>query len=310
MKIFINTPLNESLRAHLRSLLPTSVTPVFKSEVSEEAAQQAFQTADIIMGNPSADWFRNASANLVYWQLDSAGFDQYKNVATNAQVANMGDFFARPCAETMVGGLLAFYRGIDVLAKKQEQKEWVGKELRYRLGLISNKKVVILGAGAIGQAVKQMLAGFNCQVQMTARKSPLAELHSFEEVLAALPTTDVVVNTLPGGAERYVSKDFINAMKEGSVYASVGRGSTTDEVALIAALQAGKLAGAVLDVTEIEPLPAESPLWEMENVILTQHSGGGQMAEDEGKIAQFLANLNLFLAGHPLQNQVDLAQGY
>ena len=99
-------------------------------------------------------------------------------------------------------------------------------------------------------------------------------------------------------------------MSPGSVYANVGRGTTTDEPALIAALQSSQLGGAVLDVTATEPLPADSPLWTLPNVLLTQHTGGGQPDEDAGKVAQFLRNLDLFLAGKPVANAVVLGRGY
>ncbi|KAA5540897.1 D-2-hydroxyacid dehydrogenase [Adhaeribacter rhizoryzae] len=310
MKLFIYSPLDESLRSFLRSALPASVQLVFRKELSGNALTEAFAEAEIIMGNPPVDWFAQIPPHLTFWQLDSAGFNQYQHLRLEAQVANMGDFYAKPCAETMVGGILAFYRGLPLLVKCQEQKRWLGGKIRPHLDLLSNKKIIILGAGSIGQAVKQMLEGFGCAVQMTARRNPQAQIHTFDALLETLPETDLVINTLPGGLDKYVSAAFFQAMKPGSLYASVGRGNTTDEQALIQALQSGKLAGAVLDVTEQEPLPETSPLWEMENVILTQHTGGGFKVEEEGKVQLFLRNLNKFLAGEPLENQINLAQGY
>jgi len=99
-------------------------------------------------------------------------------------------------------------------------------------------------------------------------------------------------------------------MKPGSVFANVGRGNTVDEAALIDALQRGHMAGAVLDVTATEPLPTDSPLWTLPNVILTQHTAGGQPSEDHGKIDQFLRNLTRFQAGEPLESAVTLSRGY
>ena len=94
--------------------------------------------------------------------------------------------------------------------------------------------------------------------------------------MAALPQTDIVINCLPGSAEGFFSADLVAAMAPDSIYASVGRCNTTDEPALIAALEAGHLGGAVLDVTAIEPLPTDNPLWALPNVLLTQHTGGSQ----------------------------------
>jgi glyoxylate/hydroxypyruvate reductase len=310
MKLFVYTPLNEALQAYLRQELPAAVEPLFKSDLTESQRLEAFSTAAFLMGNPPVEWFERIPAGLAFWQLDSAGFDQYRHLNLPVPVANMGDFFARPCAETIVGGLLAFYRDIPLLVRCQDTKKWLGGKIRPHLDLLGNKKTIILGAGFIGQAVKQMLTGFGSQIQMTARRNPLADIHSFDQLLATLPETDLVINTLPGGLNKYVSAQFIQAMKPGSLYASVGRGSTTDEQALIAALQTGHLAGAVLDVTEQEPLPDNNPLWEMKNVLLTQHTGGGYMAENEGKVNRFVRNLNRFLKGEEIENQVILSQGY
>ncbi len=99
-------------------------------------------------------------------------------------------------------------------------------------------------------------------------------------------------------------------MKPESLYANVGRGSTTDEPALIQALQSGQLGGAVLDVTATEPLPTDNPLWQLPNVLLTQHTGGGQPDEDAGKVGQFIRNLRHYLANEPLENKIELGRGY
>ena len=310
MNLFVYTALNKDLKSQLREQLPATVQPVFKDELPENELLKTFHSAEIIMGNPPAAWFTQIPPQLAFWQLDSAGFENYRHLHVAAPVANMGDFYAQPCAETMVGGILAFYRSLPLLIRYQDQKKWVGNKIRPSLHLLGHKKVIILGAGSIGQAIKQMLLGFGCEVKMTARRNPEADMHSLDEIMAALPEIDVVVNTLPGGLDKYVSAAFIQAMKPSSLYASVGRGKTTDEQALIVALQQGKLVGAVLDVTEQEPLPETSPLWEMENVILTQHTGGGYWAEDEGKVKKFLSNLTRFLQQEEIESQVDLTQGY
>ncbi|WP_332367803.1 NAD(P)-dependent oxidoreductase [Spirosoma telluris] len=165
------------------------------------------------------------------------------------------------------------------------------------------------GTGTIGQSVRQMLSGFNCELYMLARTDPHADLHSADELKALLPKIDIVVNCLPGTATGFYSADLIEAMQPGSLYANVGRGSTTDEPALIKALQSGHLGGAVLDVTATEPLPTDNPLWTLPNVLLTQHTGGGQPNEDAGKVTQFLRNLTLFQAGEPIENVVELGRG-
>lgn len=310
MKLFVYSHLSTSLQQYLVQHLPEGMEVSFRTTLPGDAVQKAFGEATIVAGNPPADWFNPVPANLAFWQLDSAGFDKYSKLSLHIPVANMGDFFARPCAETIVGGVLAWYRGIHQLVRMQQQHEWNGKSIRNTIQLLGKQKVIVLGAGAIGMAVKEMLSGFGCSIQMVARNNSAATIHSREELLQALPATNVVINTLPGSADKYMTGELFNALPNGSLYASVGRGNTTDEAAMIAALQSGKLAGAVLDVTEKEPLPADNLLWNMPQVILTQHSGGGVADEDTGKVEQLLVNINRFLLGQPVENPVDLSRGY
>ncbi|GAB3012786.1 D-2-hydroxyacid dehydrogenase [Spirosoma pulveris] len=310
MQLFVNPALNDTLKASLLQQLPAGINAVFKQDIPEEEQQVAFRSADFILGNPPAAWFSEKMPALKFWQLDSAGFDGYKNVQIQTAIANMGDYFARPCAETMLAGILAFYRCIPELTLLQYRSEWVGAPIRSHTNLLSHKRVIILGTGTIGQAVRQMLTGFSCVVKMLARTDHTADLHSAVELIDELPQTDIVINCLPGTAKGFVSEAVIRAMRPGSLYANVGRGTTTDEPALISALQSGHLGGAVLDVTDTEPLPTASPLWTMPNVVLTQHTGGGQPDEDAGKVILFLENLTRFLAGESLQNAVELGRGY
>lgn len=311
MNLFVYTTLNDNARRLLLAQLPADTNPTLRQDLGEDEQAAAFGQAEVLLGNPPAEWFTaHPPRALRFWQIDSAGIERYRAVQTPAQVANVGDFFAWPCAETMVAGILGWYRHIPELAVLQAEKNWVGAPIRERLGLLRGKRVVVLGSGAIGQAVAKQLTGFDCAVQFLARTDPQAQLHSKEELLAVLPETDVVVNCLPGSAENFFSAELVQAMPPSSLYASVGRGNTTDESALLAALQAGRLAGAILDVTNQEPLPPDNPLWQFPHVLLTQHSGGGQPGEDEGKVEILLRNLRRFEQGEPLENQVDLSRGY
>ena len=310
MQVFVYADLPVAARAQLQQKLPVGAEAVYSSDLAAAEQASALRQATVLFGNPPPAWLAGELPALRLWQLDSAGFDRYQGLAVAAPVANMGDYFAWPCAETMVAGLLALYRAVPELVCLQAEQRWVGAPIRERMGLLRGKRVIILGAGTIGQAVRQQLSGFGCQVQLLARTSPQAQLHSRQELAAALPYTDIVVNCLPGSATNFFSADLIAAMPPASLYASVGRGTTTDEPALLAALQAGRLGGAVLDVTATEPLPASHPLWALPNVLLTQHTGGGQPQEAAGKVAQLLRNLHLLETGQPLENVVTLHRGY
>lgn len=310
MIAFVYRQLSDSVNQYLANHLPEGIKAVFRTELRPEEHYNAFLQADFILGNPPRDWFSNQPSQLKFWQLSSAGFSEYEGMTAPVPTANMGDFFARPCAETIVGGILAFYRGIHMLTRLQVKKDWQGEKVRTFLRLLGDQQAIVLGAGAIGKQVKEMLLGFGCSVSMMARTNPAAEIHSREELMLALPQTTLVINTLPGSAEKFVTADMLEALAPQAVYASVGRGETTDEQALIGALRAGRLAGAVLDVTEEEPLPADSPLWQMENVLLTQHTGGGKSDELTGIAQQFIKNLQHFLQKEPLEDAIELSKGY
>lgn len=311
MRLVVYSKLPPAARALLLQELPAGVQPIFCLDLPADQQPRALQAAEVLLGNPPPEWLAGGGPPaLQLWQLDSAGFDRYQGVRVAGQVANMGDFFAWPCAETMVAGLLAHYRALPELVRLQTQQQWDSLGVRTRTGLLRGKRVVLLGAGAIAQAVRQQLGGFGCQVQLLARTNPAATLHSRAELRQALPATDILVNCLPGSAGAFVDADLLAALPPGSLYASVGRGTTTDEPALLAALQTGHLAGAVLDVTTHEPLPAGHPFWAMPQVLLTQHTGGGQPGEPEGKVQQLLRNLTHLRAGEPLENVVQLSQGY
>ena len=162
MQLFVNPLLHDTLKTALRQQLPADVAVTFRRDLPESEQRAAFEGADLMLGNPPAAWFDGPLPTLKFWQLDSAGFDAYKHAAVTAQVANMGDYFAWPCAETMVAGLLAHYRRMPELTLLQAKSEWVGAPIRARTGLLRHKRVVILGTGTIGMAVRQMLSGFDC----------------------------------------------------------------------------------------------------------------------------------------------------
>lgn len=305
MHIFIQTTLNEANQTTLLQQVGTEHTVTFRNGAAPAAPEQI----DVLMGNPPAEQIRQMSS-LKFWQLDSAGFDKYAGLDLKIPICNMGNFFAWPCAETIVGAVLALYRRLDELAVQQRATNWIGMPLRYTMHTLHKQRVVILGAGTIGQAVRSILAGFQCHIQLLARTNPDAQLHSVDDLITALPTTDLLINTLPGSVDEFVSAAIFAAMKPGSFFANVGRGNTVDEAALITALQNGHLGGAALDVTLEEPLPIGNPLWAMPNVLLTQHTAGGQRGEDEGKIAQFIHSFGQFLRGEQPDNQIDLGRGY
>ena len=311
MNVYVQTPLGNSEKEYFTSKLPESVQAVFESDLSESTRRENVEKADIIFGNVSAEWLENAK-NLRWVQLHSVGFDKYQDLKTKATLTNMKGFYAQPCAETAVGGILAFYRKMDVFGILRSQNKWVGQSMRCEMSLLRKKKVLIIGTGSIGQACKKILSGFDCPIDFFGRSSPEARFRTPEELINGIQEFDVIINTLPGTEEtrKFVSAEMIARLNGNAVFANVGRGTTVDEEALTHALLNGDIAGAVLDVTEEEPLPEKHPLWDCPNVILSQHSGGGYREEFRDLSDIFLENLNRFLNNQPLENIIDPEKGY
>jgi len=310
MKILLYADLQKEYQDELIRQLPRNAEVILKDQLSSTELKEIMDSVEILIGNPPADLFTPIPDSLQFWQLENVGFEQYKDLDFKGVVANVGNMSAAACAETIVAGVLGFYRGVHLMVRNQVKKRWQGEEVANELSLLGEKEVIVLGSGAIGEHVKKLLKAFGCRVQLTAKSDPDADIHSYRKLLAKLPQTDLVVNTLPGNLDKYVSDDFFAAIKQGALYASVGRGNTTDEKALVSALESGKLAGAVLDVTEPEPLPKNRKLWKMKNVILTQHTGAAHKDRDRDKIKKFVENLELFLKGAKIDDEVKLTDGY
>lgn len=265
---------------------------------------------DVAFGNPEPEDI--ASADALRWvQLESVGFGEYLNLdwgslGQSLTLTNLAGFFADPVAETALAGILTLGRGIDRLVRHQAKSEWVGDPIREGLRLLRNAHVVMLGYGAINRRLAELLAPFDCKI--THFDSTVAP----DSIEQALPTADVLVAAVP---DTPATRAFLNNRRLGllpphAVFANLGRGSLVDEAALANALQANQLGGAVLDVTNDEPLPADHPFWSCPNTILTQHSGGGTTDELDRKIDYFLSNLTRYRADQPLTGTIDPTRGY
>jgi glyoxylate/hydroxypyruvate reductase len=316
MKIYVVVNANEKERNYLIKHTPKQHVVVFQNQLAEDDRLQEFRAANIVVGNAPKAWFEPMPTSLKWFQLESAGFDKYTGMQLDIPVTNMGDFYAIPCAETMMAGVLALYRQVHQLTLLQQEKYWIGDDIRMAsedligLRILSGQKVVVLGAGEIGLKLRKMLEGFDCEVALYARTNENANIRSINALKEVLRTTDLVISTLPGTAINLFDASCIDAMKKGSVFANVGRGNTVDEQALILALQNNHLSGAVLDVNAIEPLPIDNPLWSMPNVLILQHTGGGQQDENIGKFNLFLNNLMKFEQDVVLDNVVQIGRGY
>lgn len=313
MNIYVETFFKPLYKEKLRAGAIGDIL-VFKDELSGTDNQlKALRQADIIFGNPKpVDWLQKTT-NLKWLQLASTGFEIYAGIKISAVVTNLKDFYAQPCAETAIAGIMALYRGMDQCSVLKQNSKWVGSPIREGLRLLHKSNVIILGAGGIGKQVAKILSGFDCVISFYARTAAEATLRTIEQLEAALPAADIVIACLPGTPQtkNLFTRSMIGKMKKDAIFCNIGRGNLLeDENALVHALTNGVIGGAVLDVTMQEPLPPDHPLWKCPNTILSQHTGGGDAGEIDGMISFFLQNLALFKKGKPLENIVQLQRGY
>lgn len=219
---------------------------------------------------------------------------------------------AIPVAEYAVMGMMAAAKGFHQVVRAQDRREW--PVVSPGTAELWESSALVIGYGAIGQAIGERLTGLGVRVT-GVRRSPSddptiigpddwrARLGEFDWVVLAAPSTPET-KTLLGAS------DFA-AMRSSAWLVNIARGDLVDQDALIEALQLRRIAGAFLDVTTPEPLPAENPLWAMPNVIITMHlSGRAQTRLFPRAAALFAENLRHYLAGEPLRNMVDPARGY
>ncbi|TDF94089.1 D-2-hydroxyacid dehydrogenase [Paenibacillus piri] len=219
-----------------------------------------------------------------------------------------------PISETVLGMMLGLTRNIHRSVAHQLKRRW---ESKGPLGEMHGKTVGILGVGAIGTEVAKLCKAFGMTV-LGVKRTPSSSAYAdrmvtMEGLDEVLQESDYIVVTLPLTKEtkHVIGRSQFERMKPTAYYINIGRGGTTDEQALIEALRSGRIAGAGLDVFEVEPLPETSPLWEMDNVILTPHNSGSTVYYNDRAMDIFLRNLSDYAAGRePQLNRVDLNRQY
>ncbi len=307
--------IGETQRSRLQSALAAHAVR-FGADLPEAEKRSAIAAAEVVFGNVPAAWLA-AAPRLRWVQLDSAGIDSYLKINTPSrtspvQLTNLAGFYDRAVAEAALAGILAYYRQLPRLLAAQPHTRWIKTEVEPAIRALDGQRVLILGAGAIAQRIARLLAAFDARVTFFSRTARAGLLSTPNELDAAFAATDLLINTLPHTPETigFLNHARLARLKRDAVVCNVGRGSTLDETALVALLDSGHLGGAVLDVTAIEPLPADSPLWRHPKVLLSQHTGGRFPGELDRKIAVFLENLARFERGESLRNRVATERGY
>ncbi len=302
---------------NIEALVPSMEVIVVGKNTS--VPQVALADAEIIAGWVTREAICNAP-NLRWAQHWAAGVDSL----TRDPDIQMKDFVLTngsgvhgiPIREHILAFLLTFARGFHHQIRAQQRRAWrpLAREEIFEL---AGKTLLLIGVGAIGEAVAQVADALGMYV-LGARRDPsqtvtgIAKMFGPAQLLEALPQADFVVLTVPMTEEtcNMIGERELRAMQTHAYLINIGRGGTIDEAALARALREGWIAGAGLDVFETEPLPDDSPLWDMDNIIITAHYAGNTPQYAQRAMDIFLDNLRRYQNGKPLRNVVDKALGY
>lgn len=284
----------------------------------EEQAVAMAAEVEVILGH-----FRPAvcaATPVLRWvQSFSAGMDKFlfPEIIARDEVAisNMAGMYAPQGGEHAWALLLALARGIDSAVRHNDRREWKGGAFVELTGTTLG----VVGMGGFGIEMVKRAAGYDMEVIAVdpVRRDPpsgVSELkyNSKENLHDLLRRSDVVMMACPRTEETYhlIGREELALMKESAYLINVTRGGIIDEPALCEALKAGQIAGAGIDVTEVEPLSADSPLWDAPNIILTPHRAGGSQHRPRKTFEFFLAQLERYLKGEEVHNLIDKKKGY
>jgi len=303
---------------------------------ASEISGEQWATVDILYTGgilPDPD----AAPRLRWIQTHSAGVDNVLGQPLLAEediiITTTSGIHATTMAEYTFGMLLALARKIPTMLRHQQKSEWSSE--RFSLFLpreLRGATLGILGYGSIGREIARLAQAFGMEVLATKRNvmNPAAvneytqpgigdpegiivsRLYPPEAAKSMVSLCDFVVVTIPAtpGTKGTIDDEFLAAMKKTAYLVNIGRGSVVDEEALVKALQTGQIAGAALDVFVQEPLPSASPLWKLENVIISPHIAGNHANYNEASADVFTQNLERYLNKRDLLNLVDRRLGY
>lgn len=287
-----------------------------RSVLTQGASDPLLAEADLAYGQPDPNDVMKIP-RLKWVALSTAGYTRYDHADFRVAMQKRGTVvtkasavFANPCAEHLLAQMLAFARELPKYILNQAgPRAWEYLEGRYTKDVLTDKTVVLLGFGAIGKRLAELLAPFHCRV-IAVRRTPDGgegvETVTEAELPSVLALADHVVNILPDSAATrgYCHAARFAQMKRGAYFYNIGRGPTVRQDDLLAALQSGQVGGAWLDALDPEPLPPAHPLWSAPNCHITPHVGGGHREQDENLVRHFLDNLQRFQRGEPLVDRI------
>jgi D-2-hydroxyacid dehydrogenase (NADP+) len=315
--VVVNADVPGSVLTRIRDISPR-LTLVTAEQLAERpgwlAEAEVLYTHRIaperVAAAPQLKWIQTLGAG-VEWLLTPELRRRETLIVTNAS-----GIHAQPIAEHVFGFVLMFARQLHRAGRQQAARNWDSVELRDRVTTLSGATLGIVGLGAIGLRIAQIAHAFGMRVtalKRTASPAPGVErVFGPGQLVPFLKEAEYVINTLPltDQTQGLFGAAQFAAMRSDAIFVNIGRGATVQTDALVNALKSGSIAGAALDVADPEPLPADHPLWSLDNVILTPHYSGAHPGYVQRASAIFLENLAAYLAGGQLANVVDKLAGY
>jgi phosphoglycerate dehydrogenase-like enzyme len=265
--------------------------------------------AEAMKRTPQLQWVQAGTAgvdHLLRSDLPGRGV-----LVTNSSGAH-GD----PISELILSHMLAFATGLNTAIRAQAERRYIQKEVVATKFELAGQTLCVAGLGDIGGALARKADALGMRVlgvRRAAKSAPgVSHVYTQEQLKTALSQADHVALCLPltGDTRHFIGAEELRAMRRTAYIYNVGRGASIDEAALVRALQEGQIAGAGLDVTDPEPVPLDSPLWGMPNVILSQHTSGSSPHNANRVTDLFAANLARYLAGERLHQLIDPSRGY
>ncbi len=320
-------PADEEVLRRIRAVSPRirvkNCSTLVMAELSGDASQKADLDAllaetEVVFGLMPPHNIITRAPNLKWFQATSAGVDRLLDTEiwrSRVTITGVSGIHAIPIGDFVLGLMLMFAKGMPQSFRMKQERRWQ----RYVPRTLHGKTVGIVGLGHIGREVARLAKAFGMRVIATRRSVKgaggtknvdlLLPPHRLSEVLA---DSDYVALCVPLTREtrHIIGEGELKTMKPTSYVINIGRGSLIDEEALMLALDEKRIAGAGLDVTVREPLPAESRLWDLENVILTPHIAGGREDYMLQAADLFCDNLRRYLAGRKLRNVISRKRGY
>jgi len=336
IQVLCTMRFSDDLLAQLRAVSP-------RLRIEQETCHDAAEVAAALKNHPDVevlyglnmpDDLLSLAPGLRWVQLHSAGADHLEGhplMEGDVAVTTTSGIHAVPIAEYVMASILAYRWRVPLWTSCQRDHRWPsGRWATYSRPELRGSTIGILGYGSIGREVARLARAFGMRVLALSRSGQRADggylqegigdpegkiperIYRTEEMAEVLPQCDYVVVALPltPATTHAIGEAELRAMKPTAYLVNIARGAIIDEAALARALRERWIGGAGLDVFEEEPLPAESPLWDMEDALISPHVAGFTPRYDERAAALFAGNLARYLEGEPLLNALDKKQGY